>query len=78
MDCRYCGAPEDRLPALVGEGIEAAQQRVLDDDLLDEEEERRVLGFIESPDRANTRPERFYGMDGSFAYNLLMNAEDLT
>jgi hypothetical protein len=34
-------------------------------------------GFAVTRDRANARPERFRGMDGWFAYNLLMNAEDL-
>lgn len=33
-------------------------------------------GFEVTRDRANARPERFHGMDGWFAYNLLMNAEE--
>lgn len=40
--------PTGELPEVVGAGLEAAARKVLDDDLLDEEEERRVLGFIAS------------------------------
>ena len=43
---------DDELPALVGRGLRAAEAKVLDDDLLDEDEERRVLGFIRSLEAA--------------------------
>lgn len=49
---RHAFLPEERLEALLGEGLEAAEEKVLDDDVLDEDEERAVLGFIESVEDA--------------------------
>ena len=49
---------ESAFEEVLAEGLEAAERKVLDDDLLDEEEERSVLGFIESLDPVHAASPR--------------------